>query len=101
MKSELIAFLISAVVAAVQVVLLSHLFVSLKEGNRKKTFLIIMFKIASYLALCYLLIFKFTTQLMFSVSGFLAGLPLTAIILFFIYRYKKEIKNLISKNKNP
>ena len=101
MKTELVVFLIAVAVAVAQVILLSRLFVSLKEGKRGKTFLIIMFKIASYIALCYFVIFKYGAQLMFAFSGFLAGLPIAAIILFFVYHYKDEIKNLIGKIKKP
>ena len=91
MRPELIIFLVSAAVAVVQVILLSRLFVTLKQCERKKTFIIITLKIISYVILCYLLIFKYTAQLMFGFSGFLAGLPLAAIGLFLIHHYKEEI----------
>ncbi len=99
MKPELIVFLVSAAVAVAQVILLSRLFISLKQYKRHKTFIIIALKIISYAVLCYLLIFKYIGLLMFSVSGFLAGLPIVAIFMFFVYHYKDEIKNLIGKIK--
>lgn len=101
MKPELAVFLVSAAVAVVQVILLSRLFISLKQYKRHKTFIIIALKIISYAVLCYILIFKYMGQLMFGFSGLLAGLPIAAIILFFVYHYKEQIKNLIGKIKKP
>ena len=89
MKTEFVVFLVSALIAAAQMVLLAFLFKSLKQGRRGISFLIMFVKLISYIALIYILIYKFMVYTMFGLCGFLSGLPISVILILIYVKYFK------------
>jgi len=84
-------FIFAFLFALLQMYLLKNLTESLTAGNRKKSIRFFLAKFAVYAVGIYLVVFVFVEHIFQIFCGFIAGLPIVAL-LYFLYTqfYKKK-----------
>lgn len=99
------AFLVGALVAIAQVVLLKLLIDALAQKRNSKAFLIFTVKFLLYGTVIAFFSFKFSGYVENACYGFIAAFPLTAVLWFVLSIFKVQLKNLfiiiLSKIKKP
>lgn len=99
------AFLVGALAAIAQVVLLKLLIDALAQKRNSRAFLIFTVKFLLYGTVIALFGFKFSDHIENACYGFIAAFPLTAVLWFVLSIFKVQVKNIFgiirSKLKKP
>ncbi len=80
----MLAFLISAAFGVFEMYLLFRLTTAVVNGNRKILALMLLLKFLTYAAAIGLFVFFFIDYMFWCFCGFAIGLPVAAVVMFFI-----------------
>lgn len=89
----MLAFLAAAAFGVFEMYLLFRLTTAVVQGNRRTLALMLLLKFITYAVAIGLFVFFFLDYMLWCFCGFAVGMPLTAIVLFFM-------RTCIVKNKN-
>lgn len=87
------AFLVAAAFGVFEMYLLFRITTAVVNGNRKVFFLFLLLKLLTYAAAIGLFVFFFLDYMLWCFCGFAVGMPLSAIVIFFIRSCLNNGKN--------
>ncbi len=93
MKPQMIIFIASALFGVLQTFLLRRLMLAVTSGEKKQVLKLTFIKFLCYGVGIALLVVKLLKYVMYCLCGFIAGMPISAFIMFIYLAYFKGRKD--------